>query len=154
MKYRLLVLATLIALLLSVELDPASLRSDKPVREAECIVEQQKTDVALLRQAESIGECRITYYCTEDYPHICGTGTGLTASGAPVVAGVSCAVDPSVIPLGSTVLLDYGDGDLHQYLAQDTGGAVIGNRIDIAVPTHNEALQMGVKTATVYVIGG
>lgn len=154
MRYRLLALATLIALVLSVELDPVALRSDKQVKEAECIVEQQKTDVWLLRQAESIGECRITYYCTENYPHICGTGTGLTASGSPVVAGVSCAVDPSVIPLGSTVLVDYGDGDLHQYLAQDTGGAVIGNRIDIAVPTHNEALQMGVKTATVYVIGG
>lgn len=47
-------------------------------------------------------ECTVTYYCTEAYPHICGGGTGKTASGTTVTAGRSAAVDPAVIPLGRT----------------------------------------------------
>lgn len=97
-----------------------------------------------------IDDCLITYYCTELRPHICGTGNGITASGAPVQAGVSAAVDPSLIPLGSIVVVDYGDGVLHEYIAQDVGGWVNGAHVDLAVETHDEALQMGRKTATVY----
>lgn len=107
-----------------------------------------------LQQANRIEGCLITYYCCELYPHICGTGDGFTASGAPVEAGVSCAVDPSRIPLGSKVVVDYGDGVLHEYIAQDVGAWVNGAHIDLAVATHDEALQMGRKTATVYWMEG
>ena len=95
---------------------------------------------------EYIGECTVTYYCCEPYEHICGTGTGLTATGIPVAPGM-VAVDPDVIPLGSTVIIDG-----QEYLAADTGGAIKGNRIDIAVPTHQEALELGTKTAEVWVV--
>lgn len=95
---------------------------------------------------EYIGECKITYYCCEAYEHICGTGTGLTATGIPVAPGM-VAVDPDVIPLGSTVIIDG-----QEYLAADTGGAIKGNHVDIAVPTHQEALELGTKTATVWVV--
>lgn len=54
---------------------------------------------------EYIGECRITAYCCEPYAHICGTGDGLTATGIPATPGVA-AVDPAVIPLGSTLIHD------------------------------------------------
>ncbi len=107
-----------------------------------------------LKAANSIEGCTITYYCCELRPHICGTGDGITASGAPVEAGVSCAVDPSRIPLGSKVVVDYGDGVLHEYVAQDVGAWVNGAHIDLAVATHDEALQMGRKTATVYWMEG
>ena len=103
-----------------------------------------------LQKANRIENCTITYYCCELRPHICGTGDGITASGAPVKPGVSCAVDPNLIPLGSTVWVDYGDGELHEYIAQDVGAWVTGGHIDLAVATHDEALQMGRKTATVY----
>ena len=95
---------------------------------------------------EYIGECTVTYYCCEAYEHICGTGTGLTATGIPVAPGM-VAVDPDVIPLGSTVIIDG-----QEYLAADTGGAIKGNRIDIAVESHQEALQLGIRTATVWVV--
>ena len=94
-----------------------------------------------------IGECKITYYCCEKYPHICGTGTGLTATGIPVAPGM-VAVDPDIIPLGSTVIIDG-----QEYLAADTGGAIKGNRIDIAVESHAEALQMGTYSAEVWIVG-
>lgn len=95
---------------------------------------------------EYIGECTVTHYCCELYAHVCGDGDGLTATGIPVTPGV-VAVDPEVIPLGSTVIIDG-----QEYLAADTGGAIKGNRIDIAVETHQEALELGIRTATVWVV--
>lgn len=95
---------------------------------------------------EYIGECTVTHYCCELYAHVCGDGDGLTATGIPVTPGV-VAVDPDVIPLGSTVIIDG-----QEYLAADTGGAIKGNRIDIAVETHQEALELGTKTAEVWVV--
>lgn len=112
--------------------------------------EQERSAQAAAYEAiegyEYIGECKITYYCCEPYEHICGTGTGLTATGIPVAPGM-VAVDPDVIPLGSTVIIDG-----REYLAADTGGAIKGNRIDIAVESHQEALQLGIRTATVWVV--
>ncbi len=90
-----------------------------------------------------IGECTITAYCCEPYEHICGTGDGLTATGIPVTPGI-VAVDAEVIPLGSTVIIDG-----QRYLAADTG--VSGLHVDVAVPTHAEALEEGVRTAEVWV---
>lgn len=93
-----------------------------------------------------IGECTVTYYCCEAYAHVCGDGDGLTATGLPVTPGV-VAVDPEVIPLGSTVIIDG-----QAYLAADTGGAVRGSHVDIAVATHQEAEDLGVTTADVWVV--
>lgn len=100
--------------------------------------------------ATYIGEATITHYCTELYKHACGLGHGITASGRPVEAYVSCAVDPNVIPLGSTVILDYGDGVLHYYRADDTGSGVDGNHVDLAVTYHDEAWDLGTKRAKVW----
>lgn len=94
-----------------------------------------------------IGECTVTHYCCEPYEHICGDGDGLTATGIPVAPGM-VAVDPDVIPLGSTVIIDG-----QEYLAADTGGAIKGNHVDIAVESHQEALELETKTAEVWIVG-
>ena len=93
-----------------------------------------------------IGVCTLTAYCCEskDNPHVCGTGTGLTASGLPVAPGM-VAVDPSIIPLGSTVIING-----ISYLAADTG--VTGYHIDIAIQTHEEADAFGTSSAEVWII--
>jgi 3D (Asp-Asp-Asp) domain-containing protein len=58
------------------------------------------------------------------------------------------AVDPSIIPLGSKVYVEgYGYA-----IAGDIGGAIKGNRIDIHVPTRQEALNWGVRNVKVTVI--
>lgn len=103
--------------------------------------------------ATVLPDCTITYYCAEQRPHICGTGSGLTATGTPVTPGWTCAVDPGIIPYGSEVMVDFGDR-VEFYKAQDCGGAVRGNHIDLAVDTHANALQKGTQTATVYVMEG
>lgn len=96
----------------------------------------------------------VTYYCT--CQRCCGKAPdhpayGITASGTRATPYKTVAVDPSVIPLGADVLVDYGDGaGLRRYRAEDTGGAVKGNHIDLCVGSHAEALQLGRRTATVY----
>lgn len=111
--------------------------------------ENEKIEEALLARSSSIEDCTVTFYCAEKYPHICGTGDGIAYDGTPVLPWATCAVDPDVIPLGSTVMMDLGDGEgLRTLVANDTG--VTGNHIDLCVPTHTEALQLGRMNATVY----
>ena len=112
--------------------------------------ENEKIEQALLAKATRLDNVVVTHYCSELRPHICGTGDGITASGRRVTPYVSVAVDPTVIPLDADVLVDYGDGEIHYYRSDDTGAWINGNHIDLAVETHDEALQMGIKTATVY----
>ena len=104
---------------------------------------------ALLSRSTAIEDCTITFYCNEQYPHICGTGDGIAYDGTPALSWATCAVDPDVIPLGSTVMVDLGDGyGLRTLVANDTG--VSGNHIDICVSSHAEAERFGRQTATVY----
>jgi 3D (Asp-Asp-Asp) domain-containing protein len=112
--------------------------------------ENEKIEQALLAKATRLNNVVVTHYCSELRPHICGTGDGITASGRRVTPYVSVAVDPTVIPLGADVLVDYGDGEIHYYSADDTGAWINGNHIDLAVTHHSEAEQLGIRTATVY----
>ena len=112
--------------------------------------QEPKTYADLFREnANVIENCKITHYCVEQYEHICGTGDGITSTGVPVTAGWTCAVDPDVIPYGCEVMVDYGDR-VEFWKAQDCGGSVKGNHIDLAVETHAEALEKGVENAIVY----
>lgn len=72
--------------------------------------------------------------------------SGRTASGRPVGWGV-VAVDPSVIPLGSRLAIPgYGMG-----VAADTGGAIVGPRIDLWFPSLEQARGWGTQTVSVTV---
>lgn len=62
-----------------------------------------------------------------------GNGDGLVATGPKFSVGRSLAVDPKVIPYGSVVFVrvpGYPKAD-GIYLAEDTGGAIKGKRIDV-----------------------
>ena len=111
--------------------------------------ENELIEAALLAQSHRLEDVIITFYCCEERPHICGTGTGITASGRRVTPYVSCAVDPDIIPLGSTIMIEY-NGGMAYLRADDTGPAVKGDHIDIAVPTHDFALSLGVQTADIW----
>ena len=73
------------------------------------------------------------------------TGGGTTASGTRARVG-EIAVDPSVIPLGTTVYVE-GFG---LRTAEDTGGAVKGHIIDIYMGSRSECIQWGRRDVTVY----
>lgn len=111
--------------------------------------ENELIEAALLARSHKLEDVTITFYCCEERPHICGTGTGITASGRRVTPYVSCAVDTDIIPLGSTIMIEY-NGGMAYLRADDTGPAVKGDHIDIAVKEHQEALSLGVKTADIW----
>lgn len=52
----------------------------------------------------------------------------LTSTGAIAEEGRTIAVDPTIIPYGSIVKING-----NEYLAEDCGGAIKGNKIDIFV---------------------
>lgn len=80
-------------------------------------------------------------------------GDGITASGNPTVRNPNgystIAVDPRVIAPGSKVYVEgYGYA-----VADDTGGAIKGNRIDLFMHSEAECNSWGVRTVTVHIIG-
>lgn len=103
------------------------------------------------RKKVLLGYYTITYYCTENYPHICNNGnSSTTATGTKPTPWRTIAVDPKNIPYGTTVKI--GESET-EYIAEDAGGGIKGNRIDICVATHSEALQKGLQTnVPVYII--
>jgi 3D (Asp-Asp-Asp) domain-containing protein len=77
----------------------------------------------------------------------CYDMTGVTASGT--MAGPdSVAVDPSVIPLGTRIYVQ-GVGTR---VADDTGGAIIGDHIDIWEPSYSTCTTWGVQERAVYAV--
>lgn len=77
-----------------------------------------------------------------------------TATGTEVKEGRTLSVDPSVIPLGSKVKItsDF-PGVSGEYIAEDVGGAIKGNRLDIFMEDREKALQFGRRDVVVEVIG-
>lgn len=74
---------------------------------------------------------------------------GITYSGSKAEEGRTIAVDPSVIPIGTTVYID----GIGLRTAEDTGSAVKGARIDVFMEDRKEAIDFGVKkNVKVYVL--
>ena len=96
-------------------------------------------DSLLKEKCTSLGNFKITRYCPCVEEN--GNNSGLAANGEPLQPGVTIAVDPNVIPLGSAVYIK----GIGWRKAQDTGGAIKGHIIDLLVPDHHTA-----ETVTTY----
>ena len=154
----LLAMASVALLALVIRAGADSLPEDKPPAQAETGTvaapepveepENELIEAALLASAHRLDDVTVTHYdcCAE----CCGKADGITASGVRATPGVTVAVDPAVIPLGADVLVDYGDGEICYYRADDTGSGVVGNHIDLCVADHQTAVQLGRRTATVW----
>ena len=95
---------------------------------------------------EYLGEFKITAYCP--CSDCCGKwANGITSTGVTAIEGRTIAVDPKVIPYGSIVEIDG-----KRYVAEDTGGAIKKNRIDMYFDSHKVALNWGVQYHDVYLI--
>ena len=93
----------------------------------------------------SLGRFKTTAYCP---CYKCSEGWGhSTSTGAVASEHHTIAVDPKVIPYGSKLLIN---GVV--YTAEDEGGGVKGNHIDIFYESHSECLQYGVQYAEVYLL--
>lgn len=95
---------------------------------------------------KSMGMFRITHYCPCSI--CCGPwANGITSTGVTAVTNRTIAVDPEQIPYGSKVVIN---GQV--YVAEDCGGAIDKNCIDIYVGSHEEGESKGVYYTEVYVI--
>ena len=109
-------------------------------------IDELKNNEAEIEPLEqiSLGEFTTTHYCA--CSRCCGKSDGVTATGTQATAGRTIAVDPEVIPLGTEVIIDG-----QSYIAEDTGGAIKGNKIDIFCESHEEAINRGRITREVFV---
>jgi 3D (Asp-Asp-Asp) domain-containing protein len=71
-----------------------------------------------------------------------------TATGTKPRPG-TIAVDPNIIPYGSKIIIVYEDGTVERGIAEDCGGLIKGNIIDVFRHTYKEAVKHGRREATV-----
>lgn len=103
-------------------------------------------DDFIKESSKALGNYRLSFYCPCS---VCnGRSDALTASGTTIAGGRTIAVDTRYIPLGSKVYID-GWG---VFIAEDTGGAIKGNKIDVAVPDHKMAYDIGIEYADAYLL--
>ena len=127
-------------------------------QEAEAQVADLKNDLEAAQtgpagfSAVYLGEFNCTAYCSEQYEHICGTGDGITASGAPITADLTVAADQSLLPFGTVIYIE-GVG---VRVVQDKGSGVQGKHLDVAVPgSHSDAVNWaGYGTHKVWILKG
>lgn len=72
-----------------------------------------------------------------------------TSTGAIPKAGRTLAVDPKVIPYGTKVYIPSLGG---VYVAEDCGGAIKGNKIDIFMNTYSQCVSWGRRNIQVYIL--
>lgn len=128
----------------------SSVRSDSPQAEnaVGLVAEKSNEDNTPATQGRSINVLATYYLAT------CEGCSGITATGLDVRSNWMpngmrvISVDPSVIPLGTvvTVKTPY---ETFKAVAGDTGGAIVGNKIDILAPTLEYAQRMGGKVNAV-----
>lgn len=110
--------------------------------------EAETVDTAVdYSKLQYVGEFEGTAYTPS--PDECSNNLGLTASGKPIVAGVSIAVDTAYWKLGTEFYIE----GLGYVVAMDTGSAVKGrNRFDYAVFDKDFAYKLGRKNWKVYLV--
>ena len=116
----------------------------KPTTEITTEIVTEITTETPTSQVELLGTFKLTAYCACE--KCCGKSDGVTATGTKATANRTIAVDPSIIPYGTTVVING-----IEYVAEDTGGAIKGNIIDIFFDNHQDAINFGVQYADVYV---
>jgi len=105
----------------------------------------------LLSENNYIGEFVITYYTAgfestgknpgdKDY--------GITASGEPVKENYTIAADWSVLPVGSRVYIE----NKGIYVVEDSGSAIVGNKLDIYTKNLEDIPSIGRHMAKVYLL--
>lgn len=121
--------------------------------ESEQEPEPEAVEEPVEQQSESTSEAAgetISVTATA-YTAGCEGCSGVTSTGIDLKANPNekvIAVDPNVIPLGTKVHVEgYGNA-----VAADVGGAIKGDKIDVHVPTKDEAYSWGVQTVNVTIL--
>lgn len=124
------------------------------------VVEPVEVVAPVAPEPEVIAQAPTETYEATAYTAFCDTGCiGITASGYDVSNTIYTsdglriiATDPAVVPMYSIVNVTLADGTTFKAQALDTGGAIRGNRIDILVASHAEAITLGRQAVEIEVI--
>lgn len=124
--------------------EPAKAEAEsKPAAEAEA---EAPAETANNETAQNVLNMEATAYTAD-----CEGCSGITATGINLKENPDqkvISVDPNVIPLGTKVHVEgYGNA-----VAGDTGGAIKGNKIDIFMPSQEDAINFGRKTVKVTIL--
>lgn len=132
----------------TLEEEKANLHSE--LSAADALLEDTVAAYMSLDDGYSSGVFKLTAYSPFD------DVSGIESDGNPDVTSIGMtpgphviAVDPTVIPYYSNILVIYEDGSYLFGVAGDTGGAIKGNRLDIYKDTYKEACDFGVQHANV-----
>ncbi|OXT16293.1 peptidoglycan-binding protein [Bacillus sp. OG2] len=121
----------------------------KPAESEGTVSTQPAPEASAPVAQEEVGK-EITVTATA-YTASCEGCSGVTSTGIDLNANPDqkvISVDPNVIPLGSKVYVEgYGNA-----IAGDTGGSIKGNKIDVFIPTKEEAIKFGRQTLTVRIL--
>lgn len=110
------------------------------------IEETTTAETEAVTEPISLGVFTVTAYC--DCSYCCDKDDGITATGTQATEGRTIAVDPNVIPYGTEVIIDG-----HTYIAEDCGGAIDGNHIDMFFYDHSDARAWGVQEYEIFIEG-
>ena len=101
----------------------------------------------------------LTYYKTDfvtatGYTHTDEGCDMVTATGTTVHYG-TVAVDPRFIPYGTRMLIMSHDGERYYGIAtaEDCGGAIKRDKMDLYFPTYQECIEFGRRRCTIYFLG-
>lgn len=129
------------------EVDPvAVIEQPTPIVEELPDIVEEVPEIVEEPKNTHLGEFKLTAYCPCE--RCSGNWGNMTATGTKATAGRTVAVDPKKIPYGTELIING-----NTYIAEDCGGAIEGNKIDIYFDSHKEALNFGVQYAEVYKVG-
>lgn len=125
-------------------------KESAPVAPATEKPKESSTKEQAASTSSSTSQKEITVTATA-YTATCEGCSGITSTGINLLENPDAkviSVDPSVIPLGSKVHVEgYGEA-----IAGDTGGAIKGNKIDIFIPSKQDAINYGVQQVKVTIL--
>ena len=107
-------------------------------------VAEEKKKAEENSKGQLLGRYKLTFYTGS-----ADEGGSITALGTPVTPWYTVAVDPRVIPLGSKIRIEGYDGIFY---CADTGSAIKGSIIDVAVGSKSEANRLGIQYRNVYLV--
>lgn len=130
--------------------------SEQPIirpKQPEVVIVEESTEEETESEIDDLrllGEFKVSAYCSceiccQEWANNRPNGIVYGASGAELKPNHSIAVDTDIIPYGKSVFIDG-----IEYVAEDCGGAIKGNRIDIYMDSHEAAVEFGVKNMMVY----
>lgn len=105
------------------------------------------SDITDFEEKQDWIEFTATAYCSCN--KCCGKNDGITASGKKAKQGITIASDWELLPCGTLVEID----GLGVYQVQDKGSSIKGNKVDIYFDNHQDALEFGVKTVRLRIVG-